>query len=77
MMKRLMSASFWDKALARATRTAAQSFIASVGSSAVLSDINWTLIGSTTAVAVLLSFATSILIALPEEDKEVANNGVE
>lgn len=66
-MERLFKKSFWNAACARAVRTALQGFIASTSTMAMVQDINWFVIGSTTALAVLLSFATSIVAELPEE----------
>lgn len=66
MMKRLFTWEFWDAALARATRTAAQAVVTAMAGCAVLNEVNWTLIGSTIGVMVLSSFATSVLFALPE-----------
>lgn len=61
-----MKTEFWHAALIRAIRTAAQTAIATIGTSAVLSEINWQVVASTTAVATILSFLTSIAAGLPE-----------
>ena len=61
-----MNAEFWHAALIRAIRTAAQTAIATIGTSAVLSEINWPAVASTTAVATILSLLTSIATGLPE-----------
>ena len=54
-------------ALIRAAWTAGQAFIAAVGTNAVvLSDVNWGVVLSTTALAALLSFVKSLLIGVPE-----------
>jgi hypothetical protein len=56
----------WIKAAAvRAVRTMAQTFIASVGSTAVLSSVDWRIVMSSTVLAGILSVATS-LTGLPE-----------
>lgn len=65
-MKRIMNWEFWDAALARAVRTALQGFVAVLSGCAMLQDINWAVIGSGTAVAVLMSLASSIIAGLPE-----------
>lgn len=70
-MERLFKLDFWNRALARATRTAAQGFVAALAGCATLGDINWIMIGSTTAVAVMMSLATSVLFELPEEKEEI------
>ena len=61
-----MKTEFWHAALIRAIRTAAQTAIATIGTSAVLSEINWQVVASTTAVATILSLLTSIATGLPE-----------
>lgn len=56
----------WFKAAgARAIKTVAQAAIATIGTTAVISEINWTLVGSTSLLAGLLSLITSIA-GLPE-----------
>ena len=55
----------------RAIKTMAQSAIATIGASMVLSDVNWQVVVSASLLAGLLSMLTSIA-GLPElkEDKE-------
>lgn len=56
----------WAKAAGmRAVKTMAQTFIATVGSAAVLGDVNWLMTGSATALSGILSMATSVA-GLPE-----------
>jgi hypothetical protein len=55
-------------ALIRALRTAAQTAIALIGSSALLAEVNWAVVGSGVAVAALLSVLTSVATGLPEVD---------
>ncbi len=56
----------WLKAAGiRAAKTMAQTVIATIGTSAVLSDVNWITALSATALAGLLSLLTS-LYGLPE-----------
>lgn len=61
-----MKTEFWHAALIRAIRTAAQTAIATIGTSAMLSEINWSAVASTTVVATILSLLTSIAAGLPE-----------
>lgn len=57
------------KAGIRALRTVAQTALAAIGTSAVISEINWLMIGSTSLLAGLLSLLTS-LAGIPEECPE-------
>lgn len=59
---------FWIAAGVRAARTLAQTALATVGTSAILSDVNWTAVASAAALAAVLSVLTSIATGLPEVD---------
>lgn len=57
----------WLKAAAiRGIRTVAQSALASIGTAAVLGDVNWLMVGSAAALAGILSILTSVVTGLPE-----------
>ena len=59
----------WLKAAAiRAVRTVAQSAIATIGTAAVLVDVNWLMVGSAAALAGILSMLTSVVTGLPEAE---------
>ena len=59
----------WIKAaLIRALKTCCQTAIASIGTSAVMSDVNWTFVASASALAGILSILTS-LAGLPEVEQ--------
>ena len=68
-MKNLLSKKWWAAATVRALKTAAQTAIASIGSSAVLSSVDWRVVVSATVLAALLSYLTSIA-GLPEVEDE-------
>jgi len=53
----------------RAVKTIAQTAIATIGTSAVLSEIDWALVGSAAVVAGILSLLTSVA-GLPEVPDE-------
>ena len=60
---------FWKAAALRAIRTIGQTAIATIGTAAVLSDINWVMVGSASAVAGILSILTSVVTGIPEAPK--------
>ena len=60
----------WAKAAAiRAVKTVAQTAIATIGTSAVLGDVNWLAVVSAAALAGVLSLLTSVA-GLPECKEE-------
>ena len=62
--------SFLKAALIRAARTVAQTAVATIGTSAVLSDVNWGVVTSASILAGILSILTSIATGLPEAEAE-------
>ena len=60
---------FWKAAALRAIRTICQTAIATIGTAAVLSDINWVMVGSASAVAGIRSILTSVVTGIHEAPK--------
>lgn len=61
-----MTKKFWYSAGIRALRTVAQTAAATIGTSAVLTDVNWGLVISASVLSGILSVLTSIATGLPE-----------
>lgn len=56
----------WAKAAGvRALKTLAQTAVATIGTTALISEVNWTLVASASALAAILSILTSVA-GLPE-----------
>jgi len=63
-----MSKAWWKAAAVRAIKTVAQTAVATIGSSAVLSAVDWKVVASASVLAGILSLLTSVA-GLPEVDK--------
>ena len=63
-----MNAKWWKAAGIRAIKTVAQTAVATIGTSAVISEVNWLVVASASALAGILSLLTSV--AGPPEVKE-------
>ena len=62
----------WAKAAGiRAVKTAAQTAVAAIGTSAYMGEVNWAMGGSTAALAAIVSVITSIA-GIPEVEEESA-----
>ena len=64
-----MNAKWWKAAGIRAIKTVAQTAVATIGTSAVISEVNWLIVASASALAGILSRLTSIA-GLPEVKEE-------
>lgn len=56
---------WWKAAGIRALKTFAQAAVATIGTSAALGDVDWLMVGSSAALAAVLSLLTSVS-GLPE-----------
>ena len=63
-----MTKDFFRYASIRALRTICQTAIAMIGTAAVMSDVNWFMVLSASALSGILSVLTSIATGLPEVD---------
>ena len=60
----------WLKAAGvRAVKTVAQTAVATIGTTAVMAEVNWVLVGSASLLAGILSLLTSVA-GLPEVEEE-------
>lgn len=64
-----MNAKWWKAAGIRAIKTVSQTAVATIGTSAVISEVNWLIVASASALAGILSLLTSIA-GLPEVKEE-------
>ena len=71
-MNNLTNPEWWKCAGVRALKTVAQTAIATIGTSAVIYEVNWVSVASASALAGILSLLTS-LAGLPEVDNEKFN----
>ncbi len=57
---------FWRAAARRALRTFAQTAVATIGTAALLEEVNWLAVASASVLAGILSILNSIATGLPE-----------
>ncbi|MEY8576071.1 holin [Oscillospiraceae bacterium 21-37] len=60
-----MTKNWWKAAGVRAVKTVAQTAVAAIGTTAMVSEVNWLVVGSTALLSGVLSLLTSIP-GLPE-----------
>jgi len=65
-----MTKQFIKCALIRAIRTMCQTAIATIGTSAILSEVDWLMVISASILAGILSILNSIATGLPEVDEK-------
>lgn len=62
----ITSTEFWKAAGIRALKTFCQTAIAAIGTTALIEQVNWLVVGSASLLAAILSLLTSIVTGLPE-----------
>jgi hypothetical protein len=67
-----MSKAWWKAAGIRSLKTVAQTAVATIGTTAVMSEVNWLMVGSASILAGILSLLTS-LAGLPEVKEDVVD----
>ena len=66
---RLETVEFWKNAGFRALRTFCQVAIATIGTTALIQEVNWLVVLSTSSLAAILSILTSIVFGIPETEE--------
>ena len=64
-----MNKNWWKAAGVRAIKTVAQTAVATIGTTAVLSEVNWLAVSSASVLAGILSLLTSVA-GLPEAQEK-------
>ena len=70
-----MNKAFWRATAIRAIKTVCQTAVAMIGTAAVMTDVNWLMVASASALSGILSVLTSIAAGLPEVDYVAQDNG--
>lgn len=68
-MKKIFTKKWFEAALIRCLKTIAQTAVATIGTCAVIGDVNWVMVGSASLLAGILSLLTSVA-GLPEVKEE-------
>ena len=75
MFKNVKCKKWWKAAGVRAVKTMAQTAVATIGASTLITEIDWLAVGSATLLAGVLSLLTSIS-GLPECSEETKTESV-
>ena len=67
-MNKIFSKEWWIAAGIRAVKTLAQTAVATIGTTAVLNEVDWVMVASASGLAAVLSLLTSVA-GLPEVEQ--------
>lgn len=67
-----MTKEFWKKAGIRAAWTMAETALATIGTAALLQEVNWAIVASASILSGIVSILKSIAVGLPELEAESA-----
>lgn len=67
-MNKIFSKEWWIAAGIRAVKTLAQTAVATIGTTAVLNEVDWLMVASASGLAAVLSLLTSVA-GLPEVEQ--------
>lgn len=77
MSSYLTNKTFWKATIERTVRTAAQVSIATIGTTAVIHEVDWLIVGSATALASVLSLLTSVASGTSNGHPSLAGESLE
>lgn len=66
MLNNLIKSPFLKGMISRALRTFCQALLAAVGTTAMISEVNWITALSTASMAAFISVLTSVVLGIPE-----------
>ena len=72
MLNDIKNKDFWKATAIRAIKTICQSAIGTIGTAAIISEVNWIYVASASLLAGILSVLTSIATGLPEVQNDDA-----
>lgn len=72
MLNDIKNKDFWKATAIRAIKTICQTAIGTIGTAAILSEVNWIYVVSASLLAGVLSVLTSIATGLPEVQSDDA-----